>query len=99
MKLRWPQIMSQLIFFCEFIRRDTLYSASCAEDVEKLRKEYDFLKKQDFELAFLTKEQIEEKYPFSRETTIYSYNDAEINPFKFTHALLDYVAKKRNSYL
>lgn len=25
---------------CEFNRRDTLYSASCAEDVEKLKKEY-----------------------------------------------------------
>ena len=79
---------------CEFNRRDTLYAASCAEDVEKLKKEYEFLKRHNCELTFLTKEEIEEKYPFSRDAAIYSYNDAEINPFRFTHALLDYAAGK-----
>jgi glycine/D-amino acid oxidase-like deaminating enzyme len=79
---------------CEFIRRDTLYSASCAEDVEGLKKEYEFLKQQHCDLIFLTKEEIEAKYPFSREAAIYSYNDAEINPFRFTHALIDFAAKK-----
>lgn len=79
---------------CEFTRRDTLYSASCAEDVDKLRKEYEFLKKHHCELTFLNKEEIEAKYPFSREAAIYSYNDAEINPFRYTHALIDYAAKK-----
>lgn len=78
----------------EFQRRDTLYSASCTEDIPRLQAEYQFLKKHHCELAFLTKEQIEEKYPFSREAAIYSYGDAEINPFKFTHALFDYAAKK-----
>ncbi|WHY94542.1 FAD-dependent oxidoreductase [Neobacillus cucumis] len=79
---------------CEFNRRDTLYSASCAEDVESLKKEYEFLKQHNCELTFLTKEDIEAKYPFSRDAAIYSYNDAEINPFRFTHALLEYAASK-----
>ncbi|MCM3570909.1 FAD-binding oxidoreductase [Neobacillus mesonae] len=79
---------------CEFNRRDTLYAASCAEDVESLNKEYQFLKQHNCELSFLTKEEIEAKYPFSRDAAIYSYNDAEINPFRFTHALLDYAARK-----
>ncbi|WP_419954878.1 NAD(P)/FAD-dependent oxidoreductase [Neobacillus niacini] len=79
---------------CEFNRRDTLYSASCPEDVESLKKEYEFLKQQNGELTFLTKEEIEGKYPFSRDAAIYSYNDAEINPFRFTHALLDYAAQR-----
>lgn len=78
----------------EFNRRDTLYSASCAEDVESLKKEYEFLKQHNCELTFLTKKEIEAKYPFSREAAIYSYNDAEINPFRFTHALLEYAARK-----
>ncbi|PLS02267.1 NAD(P)/FAD-dependent oxidoreductase [Neobacillus cucumis] len=78
----------------EFTRRDTLYSASCKEDVDKLKKEYDFLKEQNGELDFWTKADIESKYPFSREAAIYSYNDGELNPFKFTHALVDYAAKK-----
>ena len=79
---------------CEFMRRDTLYAASCPEDVDKLRKEYEFLKRHNCELTFLSKEEIEEKYPFSRDAAIYSYNDAEINPFRYTHALIDYAAKK-----
>ncbi|WP_428910249.1 NAD(P)/FAD-dependent oxidoreductase [Niallia sp. Krafla_26] len=79
---------------CEFKRRDTLYSASCAEDVESLKREYEFLKQQNCDVAFLSKEDIEAKYPFSRDAAIYSYNDAEINPFRFTHALLDYAARK-----
>ncbi|SFB02437.1 MULTISPECIES: FAD-binding oxidoreductase [unclassified Bacillus (in: firmicutes)] len=79
---------------CEFTRRDTLYSASTKEDVERLRKEYELLKKHHFELSFLTKEEIESKYPFSRDAAIYSYGDGELNPFKFTHALIDYAAKK-----
>ncbi len=79
---------------CEFNRRDTLYAASCAEDVEKLKKEYEFLKMQHCELSFLEKDEIEAKYPFSRDAAIYSYNDAEINPFRYTHALIDYAATK-----
>ncbi|MEH7108112.1 NAD(P)/FAD-dependent oxidoreductase [Bacillus sp. JJ1764] len=79
---------------CEFSRRDTLYAASCAEDVESLKKEYEFLKQHNGELTFLSKEEIEAKYPFSREAAIYSYNDAEINPFRFTHALLEHAARK-----
>jgi len=79
---------------CEFNRRDTLYSASCPEDVEKLKKEYEYLKMHNSELAFIQREEIEAKYPFSRDAAIYSYNDAEINPFRFTHGLLDHASKK-----
>ncbi|WP_332650454.1 NAD(P)/FAD-dependent oxidoreductase [Lysinibacillus sp. 54212] len=78
---------------CEFTRRDTLYSASLPEDIERLKKEYDFLVKNNCDVSFWTKEDIEAHYPFSRDAAIYSSNDAEINPFKFTHALLDYAFK------
>lgn len=79
---------------CEFCRRDTLYFASCDEDVAKLKEEYEFIKNHNFELDFITKNEIESKYPFSREAAIYSYNDAEVNPFRFTHALIDYASNK-----
>ena len=88
------QASNKVAIDCEFNRRDTLYAASCIEDVEKLKKEYDFLKKHHCELAFLEQEEIEAKYPFSRPAAIYSYNDAEINPFRYTHALIDYAARK-----
>lgn len=79
---------------CEFSRRDSLYSASCSEDVEALKKEYEFLKQQGLKVDFLKKEEIEEKYPFSRDAAIYSYGDGEMNPFKFTHALMDHAVSK-----
>jgi glycine/D-amino acid oxidase-like deaminating enzyme len=79
---------------CEFSRRDSLYSASCSEDIEKLKNEYEFLKQQGMKVDFLLTEEIEAKYPFSREAAIYSYDDGELNPFKFTHALLAYAAGK-----
>lgn len=56
----------------EFTRRDTLYCASCTEDVAKLKAEYEYLQQHNCELSFWTKEQIESKYPFSREAAIYS---------------------------
>lgn len=79
---------------CEFSRRDSLYSASCSEDVEKLKNEYDFLNQQGLKVDFLLKEEIEAKYPFSRDAAIYSYDDGELNPFKFTHALMEYAVNK-----
>ena len=88
------QASNKVAIDSEFNRRDTLYAASCIEDVEKLKKEYDFLKKHHCELSFLEQDEIEAKYPFSRPAAIYSYNDAEINPFRYTHALLDYAARK-----
>ncbi len=77
----------------EFCRRDTLYCASCTEDVAPLHEEYELLRRLGCDLEFWSQEQIEAHYPFSREAAIYSRKDAELNPFKFTHALLDYAAE------
>ncbi|SFD77515.1 Glycine/D-amino acid oxidase [Paenibacillus catalpae] len=79
---------------CEFCRRDTLYSASCPEDVASLRNEYEFIKRHGVQVDFWKKEDIEAKYPFSRDAAIYSYHDGELNPYKFTHALFQYAAKQ-----
>jgi glycine/D-amino acid oxidase-like deaminating enzyme len=79
---------------CEFRRRDTLYAASCPEDIDRLRIEYEYIKRHGIEIDFWTREQIENKYPFSRDAAIYSHNDGELNPFKFTHALFHYAVKR-----
>lgn len=78
----------------EFFRRDTLYFASTADDVKKLADEYYLLKQHGFHVDFLTKEEIAAKYPFSREAAIYSYNDGDLNPYKFSHGLLSYAKNK-----
>ncbi|MRX71219.1 FAD-dependent oxidoreductase [Bacillus lacus] len=79
---------------CEFRRRDTLYFASSAGDVPRLKAEYSFLKEQGFPLDYLEKRDIQKRYPFVKEAAIYVYNDAEYNPFKFAHQLLLYASKK-----
>ncbi|MGM9949622.1 MAG: NAD(P)/FAD-dependent oxidoreductase [Lysinibacillus sp.] len=78
----------------DFFRRDTLYFASSRDDVKKLKDEYNLLKQHGFHLDFLTKEEIEANYPFSKEAAIYSYHDGEINPYKFSHGLMRYAADK-----
>ncbi|WP_020617275.1 NAD(P)/FAD-dependent oxidoreductase [Paenibacillus daejeonensis] len=78
----------------EFRRRDTLYFASCDEDVAKLHKEYQYLKDHGCSLDFWDRKTVKAHYPFSHEAAIYSYGDAELNPFKFTHALLQDAAAK-----
>ncbi|ARK29758.1 NAD(P)/FAD-dependent oxidoreductase [Halalkalibacter krulwichiae] len=79
---------------CEFKRRDSLYFASYPEDVERLKQEYTLLRKHQFELNFLDADEIENKYSFRKKAAIYSYNDAEMNPYKFTHGLMQYAAQK-----
>ncbi|WP_078552059.1 NAD(P)/FAD-dependent oxidoreductase [Bacillus alkalicellulosilyticus] len=79
---------------CEFTRRDSLYFASTKEDVQKLQEEYDLLLKEGFPVDFLTASQIQERYPFKKDAALYSYDDAEMNPFAFTHQLFQYAAKR-----
>lgn len=77
----------------DFARRDSLYYASYKEDVATLEKEYGYLKKHGFEVDFLTSEDIGKLYPFSKPAAIYSKNDGELNPYKFTVGLIE---KARN---
>lgn len=79
---------------CEFRRRDTLYAASCPEDIDRLRNEYEFIKRHGIQIDFWNRAQIQEKYPFGRDAAIYSYDDGELNPYKFTHALFQYATKR-----
>lgn len=79
---------------CDFKRRDSLYYASYQEDAAKLDKEYGYLKKHDFQAVMLSEQEIKEKYGFSKYKALYMYNDGELNPFKFNHALLNSAAKK-----
>ena len=73
----------------EFIRRDSLYYASYEKDVLELQQEYELLTKYGFDVDLLTQQQIAERYPFTKAAALYYYNDAEMNPYKFTYGLLE----------
>ncbi|WP_129598362.1 NAD(P)/FAD-dependent oxidoreductase [Anaerophilus nitritogenes] len=88
------KISSSLEISPDFTRRDSLYYASCKEDVSKLRQEYDLLKKYNFSVEFWTEKEISKKYPFQKYAALYYINDAELNPYKFTIGLLEKSKKK-----
>ncbi len=76
----------------EFIRRDSLYYASYEEDIAKLQQEYFYLHKHGFQAEIWTEEQIAAHYPFRKKSALYIKNDAELNPYKFAHGLLEYAS-------
>lgn len=78
----------------EFTRRDTLYYASDKAGAEKLKKEYFYLQKHGFKADLFTEKQISERYPFTKQLALYTYDDGELNPFKYNHGLLKEVHKK-----
>jgi glycine/D-amino acid oxidase-like deaminating enzyme len=78
----------------DFVRRDSLYYASCQEDISKLQKEYKYLKKHGFEVELLSSKEIGQLYPFEKPGAIYTKNDAEVNPYKFTVELVHKAYKK-----
>ncbi|MBH0345850.1 FAD-dependent oxidoreductase [Bacillus thuringiensis serovar muju] len=83
-----------LPYSSDFKRRDSLYYASYEEDIKKLEKELYYLHKHDFKATWLSEEQIGQRYPFKKRAAIYTYNDGEINPYKFTHSLLKQASNK-----
>ncbi|MEI4828290.1 FAD-dependent oxidoreductase [Bacillus sp. FJAT-53711] len=78
----------KLPFDSDFMRRDSLYFASYEEDIRKLEKELYYLQKHGFKADWLSEKQIGQKYPFKKRAALYTYEDGEINPYKFTHGLL-----------
>jgi glycine/D-amino acid oxidase-like deaminating enzyme len=71
-----------------FKRRDSLLFSSTAEDITLLQKEYEILIRNRFPVEWLTKEEIHNKYSFSKDAAITTKNDGEINPYRYTHGLL-----------
>lgn len=77
-----------------FIERPSICYASTDEDVEKIRVEYETLRKHNFPCAFWGPEEMSENMPFSKPAALVTYEDAEVNPYKFVHGVLDLVEEK-----
>ncbi|MCJ8012855.1 FAD-binding oxidoreductase [Paenibacillus sp. KQZ6P-2] len=82
-------LSSELPINPDFTRRDSLYYASYPEDVAKLEQEITLLKKHGFQAILLSEEHIAAQYPFRKPGAIYYYNDADLNPVRFTAGLLE----------
>ena len=79
---------------CGFERKTSLYLASRKSDVSKLRKEYDTRKAFGFHVEYLEAKDIESRASFAAPGAILSYGDAQVDPFRLTHQLIQ-AAKKQ----
>lgn len=78
----------------EFERKESLYYASTATDVKKLEAEFALQQKHGFPTTFLRQQDIQERFSFVKDCGLYSPADAQINPYRFAHALVHHCAKR-----
>lgn len=78
---------------CGFVRKTSLYLASRKSDLPKLRKEYDTRRALGFHVTFLETKDVESQASFTAPGAILSYGDAQVDPFRLTHQLIQ-AAKK-----
>ncbi|MCR8645380.1 FAD-binding oxidoreductase [Paenibacillus sp. N1-5-1-14] len=87
-------IHESLPFSADLIPRSSLYVASCDEDVQALRTEYEALMKYGFHVEWRDTSKIQSTYGFRKPAAIITHGDAEVNPFAFVHALFETATSK-----
>ncbi|AIQ16916.1 amino acid oxidase [Paenibacillus sp. FSL H7-0357] len=71
------------------IPRSSLLYASTPEDVPALRLEHENLVSHGFDSEFWGQDKVSSHYAFSKPAALYSKGDAETNPFRTVHSLID----------
>ncbi len=79
---------------CGFERKKSLYIASKRSHVAKLRREYECRRQYGFDVEYLDENDVMDRFGFSAPAAILSKGDAQIDVFRFTHALLGYSLTK-----
>lgn len=82
------KLAGQLHRDVDFIERPSVCYASTKEDAKKLEREYDMLQHHGFRCEFWTKKQVQQHMGFKKHAALVTYGDAEVNPVKFVHAIL-----------
>lgn len=72
-----------------FARRDSLYFTQDVQNRESIKDEFLIRRHSGFPVSYLDSVKASEYFPFKIESAIYSHDAAaEINPYKFIHALI-----------
>ncbi|WP_417898752.1 FAD-dependent oxidoreductase [Bacillus haimaensis] len=82
------KVASELSEDPEFRQQKSLYYASSKEDVAKLAREYEALKKNDFPVEYLEPSDISSRFPFSKPAALVTSGDADVNPYKCVQIML-----------
>mgnify|MGYP000291893203 CR=1 FL=1 len=88
------KIISTLEDNCDFSLMQSLYYSSSPSDIKSLKKEYELRRENGFDVEFIDKETAKGKYSINIEAGIISNKGAaQIDPYKFSHALIYHSAK------
>ncbi len=82
------KIVNELGEECDFKRRNSVYFASTASDAKKIKEEFKLRKEHGFDPEFISIEKFKTLFSFSAYGAILTPKAAEINPVKFTRALI-----------
>lgn len=78
---------------CDYEVKDTLLYTNKVEEIEELKKEYEFRKGNGFDVEFISEEN--NRFSFDIKAGVYSKNGgAQLDPFKFTYQLLEVACEK-----
>ncbi|MBP3962377.1 NAD(P)/FAD-dependent oxidoreductase [Paenibacillus lignilyticus] len=83
------EIAAELQADVGFGPKSSLYVASTEQDLPKLKREYETLKRHGFDVSYWEPEQIAAAFPFSKPGAIVTRGDAQLNPFRFVHAVIE----------
>lgn len=86
---RLSEISGKLSVDTEFRRRSSLYYANTEDDAGKIRNEYDTLTRHGFKVEYWDRQTIKSHFPFSKPAALYTQRDAEMNPYKLVHGLVN----------
>lgn len=91
---RLQQLVQDIDSSCGFEQKDSLYFASKSKDVKWLKKEFDARKLAGFNVQWLEKKEIKQKYGLVTEGGILSSEGGSVDAFCLAHDLLHYNTKK-----
>lgn len=87
-------LLAETLGECAATRRVSLQYASKRGHVEQLETEHTFRKKHGFETDLLAAREVRKRFGFRKPAGLVSHKAAEIDPYRFTHLLLQDVLKK-----
>ena len=73
---------------CDFERKQSLYLASCSDDVENLKKEHSARIRNGIRLELLGREAIRESFQLDYPAALLSFDAGQIDAYRLTHTLL-----------
>ena len=71
----------------DYRERESIYYASNENDIKKLKREYEYLKKYNFPVEFLDNEELKQNYKIDKQCALRTWMDADVNPLKFIYAI------------